>query len=88
MSFCDHAVEEPATGIAATTEVAIKDMPKTVVAAVVAKYPNAKQKKGEEVYKVADGKNTLAYYEVIFEIDGKHVEVEVFADGKLNPMDK
>ncbi len=69
-------------------EVAIKDMPKAVVAAAVAKYPNAKQKKGEEVYKVADGKETLAYYEVIFEIDGKDVEVEVLADGKLKPMDK
>ena len=29
-----------------------------------------------------------AYYEVIFEIDGKDVEVEVLADGKLKPMDK
>jgi hypothetical protein len=84
----DVNVNEDGTITGFEKEVAVKDMPKAVVAAAVAKYPTAKQKKGEEVYTVADGKETLAYYEVIFEIDGKDVEVEVLANGTLKPVEK
>ncbi len=69
-------------------EVAIKDLPKAITDAVAAKHPNKKMKKGEEVISVKDGKETLEYYEVFVEIDGKDVEVEVLPDGKLKPMDK
>ena len=84
----DVNINEDGTITGFEKEVAVKDMPKAVVAAAVAKYPTAKQKKGEEVYTVADGKETLAYYEVIFEIDGKDVEVEVLANGTLKPVEK
>jgi hypothetical protein len=69
-------------------EVAVKDLPKVITDAVAAKHPKKKMKKGEEVIKVKDGKETLEYYEVFVEIDGKDVEVEVLPDGKLKPMEK
>lgn len=79
----DVNLQEDGTMTGFEKEVAIKDLPKKVLAAAVKKHPNAKTKKGEEVYTIADGKETLAYYEVIFEIDGKDVEVEVLPNGKL-----
>jgi hypothetical protein len=42
----------------------------------------------EEFYTVKDGKGTLAYYEVLFEIDGKDVELEILPDGKPKPEEK
>jgi hypothetical protein len=41
------------------------ELPKTVTGALSAKYPTATYKKIEEVIKVKDGKERLAYYEVL-----------------------
>ncbi|MEO2091672.1 MAG: PepSY-like domain-containing protein [Gemmataceae bacterium] len=66
-------------------EVALKDVPKVVSEAVAAKHPKGTAKSAEVVYTVKDGKDTLAYYEVTVEVDGKTHEVEVLPDGKLKP---
>ena len=84
----DVNVNEDGTITGFEKEAAIKDLPKAVVATVAAKYPNMKMKKGEIVYSVKDGKETLEYYEIFVEIDGKDVEVEVLPDGTLKPMVK
>ena len=84
----DVNVNEDGTITGFEKEAAIKDLPKVVVETVAAKYPKNKMKKGEIVYSVKDGKETLEYYEVFVEIDGKDVEVEVLPDGKLKPMEK
>ena len=69
-------------------EVKLKDMPKAVSDAVAAKHPTGKAKTAEIVYTVKDSKDTLAFYEVFVEVDGKTIEVEVLEDGKLKPADK
>jgi hypothetical protein len=69
------------TGYEKTT--ALTDLPKAITDAVAAKYPKGKSKNAETVYTVKDGKDTLAFYEVFVEVDGKVVEVEVLPDGKL-----
>ena len=68
-------------------EIAVKDLPKAVTATLKKSYPKAVYKKVEEVIKVADGKETLAFYEVLLEItEKKSIEVKVKANGKiLNP---
>ena len=66
----------------------LEDLPKAVAATVKAKYPTNKITKAEEVIKVADDKETLEYYEVIVEVDGKPVEVEILINGKLKPEAK
>ena len=65
-----------------------KDLPKVVAATATAKYPKLTAKSVEMVYSVKDGKDTLEYYEAIYEIDGKTVELEILADGKLKPEEK
>jgi hypothetical protein len=65
-------------------EIAAKDLPKAVAEALVKKYPKAAFKRVEEVIKVANGKEALAYYEALLETaDKKSVEVEVGSDGKI-----
>ena len=68
--------------------VALDDLPKAVAAAAAKEHPKGKAKNAEAVYTVKDGKDTLAFYEVFVEVDGKTVEVEILADGKLKPADK
>ena len=68
--------------------VALKDLPKIISDAVVAKYPKGTMKNAEMLYKVKDDKDTLEYYEVFVEVDGKTVEVYVLPNGKLKPADK
>lgn len=66
------------------TTVPVKSLPKAVADALAAKYPKATLKLAEEVVTVADGKETLAYSEVLLvTADEKTVEVEVAADGKV-----
>ena len=84
----DVNVNEDGTITGLEKEIAVKDLPKVVVEAVATKYPKPKMKKAEVVIKVKEGKETLEYYEVFVEIDGKDVEVEVLPDGKLKPADK
>lgn len=65
-------------------EIAATDLPKAVAEALEMKYPKATYKIVEEVIKVKDGKETLAYYEALLvAADKKTYEVEVEADGKI-----
>jgi hypothetical protein len=61
-----------------------KDLPKAVAKTFEEKYPNAKYEIVESVTKVAEGKETLEYYEAkLVAADKKKWEVEVLPDGKL-----
>jgi Putative beta-lactamase-inhibitor-like, PepSY-like len=65
-------------------EITVKDLPKAVTTTLKKSYPKAVYKKVEEVIKVKDGKETLAFYEVLLEIaEKKTVEVKVEANGKI-----
>ena len=64
--------------------IAAKELPKAAADAVKAKYAGAKWKVVEEVTKVKDGEEKLAFYEVhLTTADGQRVEVEVGADGRI-----
>ncbi|MCX7664610.1 MAG: hypothetical protein N2112_03595 [Gemmataceae bacterium] len=69
-------------------EVALKDLPKGVLETALSQYPKGKAKAAEAVYTVKEGKDTLEYYEVKIELDGKKHEVEVLPNGKLKPEEK
>ena len=84
----DVNVTESGTITGYEREIALADLPKAVAAAAAEKHPKGKAKNAEIVYTVKDGKDTLAYYEVFVEVDGKTVEVEILADGKLKPAEK
>jgi hypothetical protein len=65
-------------------EIASADVPAAVKTTITREYPNQKFDLVEEVIKVADGKETLQYYEYHGKsADGKEVEVEVLPDGKV-----
>lgn len=64
-------------------EIDFKDLPKSVARTFQEKYPKAKYEIVESVTKVADGKETLEYYEAKLVAGGKTWEVEVLPDGKL-----
>jgi hypothetical protein len=65
-------------------ELAFKDLPRAVAATFEGKYPKAEYKIVESVTKVADGKESLEYYEAkLVAADKKTWEVEVLPDGKL-----
>jgi hypothetical protein len=75
-----------ADGAIATVEQQIdaKDLPKAVAAALDKKYPKATYKTVEAVTEVKDGKEELAYYEVLLvTAEKKGLEVEVLPDGKI-----
>ena len=61
-----------------------KDLPKAVADAVAEKYPKATYKLYEEMTKVIDGKEAIAYFEVLLvTADKKTLEVEVSPEGKI-----
>lgn len=65
-------------------QIEAKDLPKTVAEALEKKFPKATFKVIEEVIKVKDGKEGLAYYEVLLvTAEMKKLEVAVTADGKI-----
>lgn len=65
-------------------EIEFKDLPKAVAKTFGDKYPKAKYEIVESVTKVADGKETLDYYEAtLVDESKKKWEVEVLPDGKL-----
>ena len=69
--------------------IAAKDLPQAVTEALAKKYPHATHKTVEEVIKVADGKETTEYYEVLLvTADKKTVEVEVKADGTIKKTEE
>lgn len=87
-----NRIEISVTGDGITTgmekEIPLRELPKVVTEAVASKYPNSKLKKAEEVITVKDDKESLEWYEVTIEQDGKAVEVEILPNGKLKPMEK
>lgn len=61
-----------------------KELPKAVSDTLGAKYPKAAYKTAEEVTKVKDGKEYIAYYEVLLvTTEKKTFEVEVLPDGMV-----
>lgn len=65
-------------------QIEFKDLPKAVAKAFEDKYPKATYEIVETVTKVADGKETLDYYEAkLTDADKKKWEVEVTPDGKV-----
>ena len=65
-------------------ELAFADLPKEVARTFEDKYPKAKFGMIESVSKVADGKETLEYFEVkLVTAEKKTWEVEVLPDGKF-----
>jgi hypothetical protein len=65
-------------------ELAFSELPKAVAKTFNEKYPKAKYEIVESVTQVAQGKETLAYYEATLVAgDGKKWEVEVLPDGKF-----
>lgn len=74
----DGKITEMEKTIAATA------LPAAVTTALDKKYPKATLQKTEEVVKVANGKEKLAYYEVVLvTAQKKKLEVEVKPDGKI-----
>jgi uncharacterized membrane protein YkoI len=66
-------------------QIAAKDMPKTVLKALEDKYPKATYKMIEEVIKVKDKEEKLAYYEVLLvTAEKKKLEVSVTPEGKIS----
>ncbi len=66
------------------TVIATKELPKAVTEAVEAKYPKAAIKLAETVVKVTDGKEKLAYYEVVVDTaDKKTFELQISEEGKI-----
>jgi uncharacterized membrane protein YkoI len=65
-------------------EIAAKDLPKAVTKTLEEKYPKAKYKTIEEVTKVENKSEKLAYYEVLLvTAQKKTLEVQVDASGKI-----
>jgi hypothetical protein len=65
-------------------EIPAKDVPSAVTKAVEAKYPKATWKRAEEVTKIEDKKEKLAFYEVLLDTaDKKTFELEVDPAGKI-----
>ena len=64
--------------------IAAKDLPKAVADAVAEKYPKATYKLYEEMTKVIDGKEAIAYFEILLvTADKMTLEVEVSPEGKI-----
>jgi uncharacterized membrane protein YkoI len=76
-------IEADGTIIEIEKEIAAKDLPEAVTAAVANKYPQATIQEIMEVNKVKDKKETPDHYEVLLmTADKKKREIEVALDGK------
>jgi hypothetical protein len=65
-------------------EIAVKDVPKAVAAAIEEKYPKSTLKMVEEVYKIKGKDEKLEYYEIALETsDKKKASADVAPDGKI-----
>ena len=65
-------------------QIAIKSLPEAVSKGVEEKYPKSTVKLAEELFKVAEGKQTLDVYEVLVETaDKKRVELKLSPQGKI-----
>ena len=74
----DVALKEDGTILEVEKEIAVADLPKVVVDAATARYPDGEIKKAEEIVK--DEKTT---YEVTVVHEGKNRQVAIAPDGKL-----
>lgn len=79
----DVALKADGTILEIEKEVAHKDVPKAVAAAVEAKYPKGTIKKAEEIITFKGGKEEKSYEVVVTETGKKPVEVKLSADGKI-----
>jgi hypothetical protein len=80
----DVTVSEAGAIVLIEQELAFRELPKAVAKTFNEKYPKAKYEIIESITKVAEGKESLAYYEAtLVAADGKKWEVEVLPDGKL-----
>lgn len=84
----DVNLNEDGTITAYEKAIALKDLPKVITDAVAEKFPKGKAKSAELFYTVTDGKDKLDYYELMIEIDGKTIEVEILESGKLKADEK
>jgi hypothetical protein len=65
-------------------QISLKSIPEAISAAVDKKYPKSTIKLAEELYKVADGKQTLDLFEVLIETADKNgVEVKLTTKGEI-----
>lgn len=70
-------------------EIAAKDLPKPVAKTLADKYPKATYKIVEEIFKIEEKKEKLAYYEVLLMTAAQKArEVEVTAEGKIVKEEK
>ena len=70
-------------------EIAFKELPQPVAATLGEQYAKARYKLVEEVYKMVEGKEALAYYEMLLTDSKKQVAaVEIAADGKILKVEK
>jgi len=65
------------------TEIAVKELPKSVTDALAGKYPKATLKKAEEVVEIDDGKEEKEYEVLVVTAEGKSIEVNVEANGRI-----
>jgi len=76
-------LKEDGTLVDIEHEIAAKDLPAAVTAAVKTQHPNSTIKEAMEVHVVKDKKETLDHYEVLIETaDKKEVELTLSPDGK------
>ena len=64
-------------------EIPIRDLPEVVAKAIAKKHPKGMPKLAEEVYTVKDGKEAMAYYEVVVIVGETTHEVQILADGTI-----
>ena len=69
-------------------QIARKDLPPALADTLAGRYPKAKYQIVEQVYTVADGKETLAYYEaVVLDPRKQSWAVELALDGKVRKIE-
>jgi hypothetical protein len=81
---CEMDIKEDGTIINIEREIAVKDAPKAVLAAVEKKYPKSTIKEVMEIKELKGKEEVLEGYEVVFvTADKKNAELMVTADGKI-----
>jgi len=70
-------------------QISFSELPKPTAETLNQRYPKARYKLVEEIYKVDQGKETLAYYEALLTDTGKQVwAMELAADGTVLKVEK
>jgi uncharacterized membrane protein YkoI len=81
---CEADIKEDGTYVNYEREIAAKDLPKAVTAAVEKKYPKAKMTEIMEIMEVKGKEDVLEGYEIVLQTaDNKEVEVTIAPDGKI-----